>query len=35
MCFLFYLKAKNEEKLENNFFYYFLGQKPFFAIFEK
>ena len=29
MCSLFYLKAKNEEKLEKIFFDLFLGQKPF------
>ena len=29
MCSFFYLKAKNEEKHEKIFFYYFLGQKPF------
>ena len=29
MCALFYLKAKNKEKLEKQMFKYFVGPKPF------
>ena len=35
MCSLFYLKAKNVEKLQTNLLNYFLRSKTMFAIFEQ